>query len=273
MSTTEVRHGDGEVFLVPFEGNIGARKSTTLRAIEPYIQESLRIERDDYRDLSCPRANVIVVLEPVGALKEVVGTVSQQEEEEEPRNLLEAFYAEPQKYAMSMQVFMFMRRTRELRDAVETWRQKHDNGGPLYVLCERSVFSDRHLFVAMLRADQVLSELEVATYAAIWDDWFNDRHPGSMKHVVYLRSSPQKCHERLLKRARPEERNVPLAYLSALHDAHERVLAQDDVVTDNDNIPWPNAIRLTVDSDELGELTEEHVARKLAQRIARFLCK
>ncbi|NXJ11637.1 DGUOK protein, partial [Odontophorus gujanensis] len=43
---------------------------------------------------------------------------------------------------------------------------------------------------------------------------------------LYLRASPQRCLERLRRRARPEERDVTLQYLQQLHAQHEQWLLQ-----------------------------------------------
>lgn len=43
---------------------------------------------------------------------------------------------------------------------------------------------------------------------------------------VYLRTSPAVAHERLVRRARPEETVVTLAYLQQLHRLHEEMVGQ-----------------------------------------------
>lgn len=43
---------------------------------------------------------------------------------------------------------------------------------------------------------------------------------------MYLRTEPEVCHERMVRRARSEEAAVPLDYLKRLHDKHEQ-LAED----------------------------------------------
>lgn len=43
---------------------------------------------------------------------------------------------------------------------------------------------------------------------------------------VYLRTTPEVVYERIKKRARFEESNVPLKYLKDLHEAHENWLVR-----------------------------------------------
>lgn len=39
--------------------------------------------------------------------------------------------------------------------------------------------------------------------------------------VIYLRCTPEKCFERTKKRQREEESEIPLEYLTMIHNKHE----------------------------------------------------
>lgn len=41
---------------------------------------------------------------------------------------------------------------------------------------------------------------------------------------IYLRSSPEKCMQRMIKRARHEEIGIPLVYFTNIHRLHEEWL-------------------------------------------------
>lgn len=43
----------------------------------------------------------------------------------------------------------------------------------------------------------------------------------ALKILVYLRTDPAVVHNRILQRARKEEKTVPLSYIEALHKIHE----------------------------------------------------
>jgi deoxyadenosine/deoxycytidine kinase len=47
--------------------------------------------------------------------------------------------------------------------------------------------------------------------------------------VIYLRCSPEKCHERTLKRKRPEEDEISLEYLKLIHEKHESWFSSHDL--------------------------------------------
>jgi deoxyadenosine/deoxycytidine kinase len=44
--------------------------------------------------------------------------------------------------------------------------------------------------------------------------------------IVYLRTDPEICHERLVKRNRGEESSVSLDYLRTIHDRHEEWIGE-----------------------------------------------
>lgn len=78
---------------------------------------------------------------------------------------------------------------------------------------ERSVFSDRMVFVKAVHAAKYMSDTELAVY----DSWFDpvlQSLPSLVPHgFVYLRAMPETCHRRMTSRARSEENSVNLGYL------------------------------------------------------------
>uniref|UniRef100_A0A287CVA9 Thymidine kinase 2 n=1 Tax=Ictidomys tridecemlineatus TaxID=43179 RepID=A0A287CVA9_ICTTR len=57
-----------------------------------------------------------------------------------------------------------------------------------------------------------------------WFDWIVRNIDVSIDLIVYLRTTPETCYERLKKRCRQEEKVIPLEYLSALHQLYEEWL-------------------------------------------------
>ncbi|RCV10283.1 hypothetical protein SETIT_2G099900v2 [Setaria italica] len=172
------------------EGNISVGKSTFLQKIAN--------ETVELRDL------VEIVPEPVSKWQDVGP---------DHFNILGAFYAEPQRYAYTFQNYVFVTRLMQ---------EKESSGGikPLR-LVERSIFSDRMVFVRAVHEANWLNGMELSIY----DSWFDpvlSSLPGLIPDgFIYLRATPDTCHKRMMLRSRSEEGNVTLQYLRDLHEKHE----------------------------------------------------
>ncbi|KAF8404238.1 hypothetical protein HHK36_009120 [Tetracentron sinense] len=172
------------------EGNISVGKTTFLQRI---ANETLEL-----RDL------VEVVPEPISKWQDVGP---------DHFNILDAFYAEPQRYAYTFQNYVFVTRVMQERESA---------GGikPLRLM-ERSVFSDRMVFVRAVHEANWMNEMEISIY----DSWFDpvvSSMPGLIPDgFIYLRASPDTCHKRMQLRKREEEGGVTLDYLRDLHEKHE----------------------------------------------------
>lgn len=172
------------------EGNISVGKTTFLQRI---ANETIEL-----RDL------VEVVPEPIDKWQDVGP---------DHFNILDAFYAEPQRYAYTFQNYVFVTRVMQERES---------SGGikPLRLM-ERSVFSDRMVFVRSVHEANWMNEMEISIY----DSWFDpvvSCLPGLIPDgFIYLRASPDTCHKRMKLRKRAEEGGVTLDYLQSLHEKHE----------------------------------------------------
>jgi len=187
-------HAPGTAWLQPkvtlsVEGNISAGKSTFLKLIQgsDSLQDKLQ-----------------VVPEPV-EMWQAVGASRV--------NLLMEFYKAPERFAYTFQNYVFLTRVVQERNS---YTSPH-----LHRLLERSVFSDRMVFVRAVHASKHISDTELAIY----DGWF-DPVLATLPTLVpngflYLRASPETCHRRLKKRAREEETTVGVDYLTELHGRHE----------------------------------------------------
>ncbi|XP_058218137.1 uncharacterized protein LOC131329087 [Rhododendron vialii] len=175
------------------EGNISVGKTTFLQRI---ANETLELQ-----DL------VEIVPEPIHKWQDVG---------ENHHNVLDAFYAEPHRYAYTFQNYVFVTRVMQERES---------SGGikPLRLM-ERSVFSDRMVFVRAVHEANWMSEMEISIY----DSWFNPAiswWPGLIPDAfIYLRASPDTCHKRMMLRKRAEEGGISLDYLRDLHEKHENWL-------------------------------------------------
>ncbi|XP_044732536.1 uncharacterized protein LOC123295306 [Chrysoperla carnea] len=101
------------------------------------------------------------------------------------------------------------------------------NNCKLFVM-ERSLYSNRYVFIEHAHKFGYLTKAEYDTLIA-WFDVLIERCDVNIDHIVYIQSSPTLCLERLKKRGRPEEDNIPLEYLQQLHDFHEKWLTQSSI--------------------------------------------
>ncbi|CAL4953462.1 unnamed protein product [Urochloa decumbens] len=172
------------------EGNISVGKTTFLQRI---ANETIEL-----RDL------VEIVPEPIAKWQDVGP---------EHFNILDAFYAEPERYAYTFQNYVFVTRVMQEKESASGIK-------PLRLM-ERSVFSDRMVFVRAVHEANWMNEMEISIY----DSWFDpvvSSLPGLIPDgFIYLRASPDTCHKRLMVRKRSEEGGVTLDYLRGLHEKHE----------------------------------------------------
>lgn len=172
------------------EGNISVGKTTFLKRI---VSDTIEL-----RDL------VEVVPEPIDKWQDVGP---------DHFNILDAFYADPSRYAYTFQNYVFVTRVMQERES--------SSGLKPLRLMERSVFSDRMVFVRAVHEAKWMNEMEISIY----DSWFDpvvSVLPGLVPDAfIYLRASPDTCHKRMMHRKRTEEGGVSLDYLRDLHDKHE----------------------------------------------------
>ena len=77
------------------------------------------------------------------------------------------------------------------------------------------------MFAAMLREGGQISELEQRWYEDQYENWQILVPEAVPTHIIYLRVSPETCHKRVNTRGRASEKDLPLAYLQALHSKFE----------------------------------------------------
>jgi deoxyadenosine/deoxycytidine kinase len=60
-----------------------------------------------------------------------------------------------------------------------------------------------------------------------WFDTFSDEFP--VNKVVYVKTSPDKCYQRIVKRSRTGEENIPLEYLTSCSIYHDNMLDKQNL--------------------------------------------
>ena len=189
------------------EGNISSGKSTFLFEVIGGESSSLKQE-------------AFVVPEPVESWQKIPGASIEGE-----NNVLDAFYKEPERYAYTFQNYVFITRCLQY-NASKDFEAQDENSKSRFRVCERSIFSDRKVFVDSLMDAKWLTNMEFHLYNC-WFDALGDESlvPDAF---VYLRASPETCKRRLGFRSRGEESGVTLEYLQQLHEKHENWFREDD---------------------------------------------
>lgn len=139
---------------------------------------------------------------------------------------LELFYQDPDRWAYPMQEFLKHRRFAAYQAAVWGIRSGRFKG----VVMDRSIQEDT-VFAEINQKIGNIDELNWNTYLQGFQD-FQIFCPEPDVYV-YLDATPEKCHERILKRARPAEqktgltgdddapKGIPLDYLRTLHQGYQ----------------------------------------------------
>ena len=96
------------------------------------------------------------------------------------------------------------------------WIQEKTN---MSVLMERSPYFIKNVFVKKAFYDKSINETEydniIKLHKTTDDLWKPNGY-------IYLRSDPEKCLQRIIKRGRFAEKNIQLEYIQSIHDLHEK---------------------------------------------------
>ncbi|XP_008138343.2 thymidine kinase 2, mitochondrial isoform X3 [Eptesicus fuscus] len=95
-------------------------------------------------------------------------------------------------------------------------------------LMERSIHSARYIFVENLYRSGKMPEVDYVILSE-WFDWIVRNIDVSVDLIVYLRTTPETCYQRLKMRCRDEEKVIPLEYLDAIHHLYEEWLIKGDL--------------------------------------------
>jgi deoxyadenosine/deoxycytidine kinase len=152
-------------------------------------------------------------------------------------NLLDMFYTDPKRFAYLFQSYVF--KTRVMSTDVPQMKEHR--------VCERSIATDVNIFGKQAMVSGDMLPVEAKCYNE-WLTWLTEKFYKKPDGIIYLRTSPEKCLDRIVKRGRGEEVGVSLSYLEALHKRHDEWLLPLDIPTlviDNDEDDgWDEKIAL-----------------------------
>ena len=185
------------VKIISIDGNIGSGKSTLMGELKKYY---------------CDNKNVVFLKEPVDEWGNIT--------DENGITILEKFYENPSKYGFSFQIMAYISRLDVMRKEIK----KNPNA---IFISERSLFTDKLVFAKMLFDSGNIELVNYKIYLK-WFDTFAEEFPVSK--VIYVNTEPEICHQRIEKRSRTGESNIPLEYLQNCHKYHINML---DVKNEN----------------------------------------
>jgi len=184
------------VNIISIDGNIGSGKSTLMGKLKTYFSND---------------TNVVFLKEPVDEWETI--------KDENGITILEKFYENPSKYGFSFQIMAYISRLNIMK------KEFKKNPHAIFI-SERSLFTDKLVFAKMLFDSGNIELVNYKIYLQ-WFDTFAEDFPVSK--VIYVNTEPEICHQRIEKRSRTGESNIPLEYLQNCHKYHTDMLNIDSV--------------------------------------------
>jgi deoxyadenosine/deoxycytidine kinase len=182
------------VSFVSIEGNIGSGKSTLLSNLKEFFKNDAR---------------VVFLKEPVDEWEKITDS--------QGNTMLQKFYGDQSKYAFSFQMMAYISRLAEFKKAIK------ENPEATIFITERSLDTDKYVFAQMLFDDNKIEDVNYQIYTR-WFDVFAKEFP--IGNVIYVRTEPTICYERIAKRSRTGEDCIPLDYLINCHDYHADMISK-----------------------------------------------
>jgi len=178
---------------VSIEGNIGSGKSTLIQ----YLTEKWADKK------------IIFLKEPVDEWEKI--------KDEEGITILEKFYENQEKYSFSFQMMAYISRLKLLKDVIENIKENES----IIIITERSLYTDKMVFAKMLYDNKKIEHINYIIYLN-WFDTFINNFP--VNKIIYVKTEPEICHLRIVKRSREGENNIPIEYLKQCHEYHEKMM-------------------------------------------------
>lgn len=131
-------------------------------------------------------------------------------------NLLALLYQNPEKWSFAFQSTVQLSRLNIILQPTNANVK----------MIERSLQNNRFCFLEIGKQMGALSPPEYAVLTK-WYEWLEQKADIGLDLIVYLRTKPEVAHERMAKRQRPEEKEIPLSYIHLVHDCYETWLVGD----------------------------------------------
>tara|TARA_B100001769_G_scaffold270876_1_gene262774 strand:- start:2139 stop:3206 length:1068 start_codon:yes stop_codon:yes gene_type:complete len=185
------------------EGNIGSGKSTIIKILKEHFKEDDRI---------------IFLLEPVDEWNTI--------HDNDNKTILENYYENKNKYAFTFQMMAYISRLSQLKKAL--------NDGYEYIITERSITTDKHVFAKMLYDSGEIEKIEFDIY----NKWF-EHFIGDIPDInyIYINTTTIIAESRVIQRGRNGENKISFDYLQKCYNYHNNWLSNiSNVLEINGNI-------------------------------------
>lgn len=146
---------------------------------------------------------------------------------------LSKYYADPERYAFPMQVFLLHNRFIQGLKA-KTLKQ---------CVMDTSMYGN-DIFVEIQHGMKYMSDEDYITYSTLSNTYKNI--VGAPDMMVYLQCSPQVAINRIIRRNRPSELIAPIQYWYDLYDANERWFEE-----------YSDSKKILINVDHLNIITDE----------------
>ena len=219
--------------LISIEGNIGTGKTTLINILNKKFGK---------------KNNVIFVDEPLQQWLNL--------KDSDGENILGKFYGDQQRWSYSFQMHAFITRSKAILE-----QNTDDN----VVIIERSVITDRNVFAYLLYESGKISEMEWKLYIE-WFDWLTEHFSKiTPDKFIYLKADPKISYQRMVKRTRDEEANIPIDYLNQVSEKHDQWLLgeneNENVITIDVNHDFSDSERFkTTVIDRVSQLIKDNVS-------------
>lgn len=233
--------------LIYIEGNIGTGKSTFLKLLNNRVKLFLEQKRQ-----------ASVVYEPV---EDWMNT-----KDSDGKNILTKFYEDQTRYSFTFQMNSFITRAQDIYKQFANFTPEVPEYKPL-IFVERSIYTDRHCFAKNCYESGKMTKMEYDIYCR-WNDWLSDEFNLRPDAYIYLKCNPNISFERICKRSREGEDNIPIEYLQLLHDKHESWLTKEQSGIDGEYHFKPVPV-LEIDVTE--DFMNEERMDELSERIYDFV--
>lgn len=173
------------------DGNIGTGKSTILKYLKT-------IHSND--------KNIIFLQEPVDEWKTII--------DENGNDIITNFYENQEKYSFSFQILAYISRLNLINEILA-------NNKNSIIISERSLYTDKEVFAKMLYDTKKIEKINYSIYLKWFNSFLNNY---IIEGIIYIKSDPIICYDRIMKRSRTGENSIDIKYLNSCDKYHNDMI-------------------------------------------------